>query len=203
MTLAAYLKPLCVEQLVAQSQQLAFAQLTEGDAQAIADIAQYQSWPDGGILSEFGTPLATAPFYLLLQGNVAVQIALPDGRASVVANVEVPGCIFGTDVLFMPTRRYAQYLADGDVACALFTARDVDTLAKRRPDLAYKLMTLIGAIIFRNFRVNVKRLALDAAMQLNEKEQFEGELKAAQHRAKVALAIDPDATGESSELQKQ
>jgi hypothetical protein len=54
-------------------------------------------------------------------------------------------------------------------------------------------MALVSACIFRNFRVNVKRLAIDAAMQLNEKEQFEGELKAAQFRAKVALGINPDA----------
>ncbi len=198
-----HLNSLCVEHLAAQSQQLAFAQLSSLDAQLIADIAQYQTWPDGGILSEFGAPLATAPFYLLLEGNVAVQIALPDGRAPLVANVEVPGCIFGTDVLFLPTRRYAQYVADGDVTCALFTASSIETLAQHRPELAYKLMTLIGATIYRNFRVNVKRLAIDAAMQLNEKEQFEGELKAAQHRAKVALAVDPDATGGSSELLKQ
>ncbi|NJS36542.1 MAG: hypothetical protein HC765_09135 [Brachymonas sp.] len=84
-------------------------------------------------------------------------------------------------------------MADGDVACALFTAASIDQLAQRRPDLAYKLVTVISAVVYRNFRVNVKRLAIDAAMQLNEKEQFEGELQAAQHRAKVALAIDPDA----------
>jgi CRP-like cAMP-binding protein len=191
---ASHLNPLCVEHIVAQSQQLEFAQLSSSDAQAIADMAQYQCWPDGGILSAFNTPLDTAPFYLLLEGNVAVQIPLPDGRAPLVANVEVPGCVFGTDVLFLPTRRYAQYVADGDVACALFTANSVEALAKRRPELAYKLMTLIGATIYRNFRVNVKRLAIDAALQLSEKEQFEGELKAAQHRAKVALAIDPDAS---------
>jgi CRP-like cAMP-binding protein len=188
-----YLQSVCAEHLAVQSQRVAFAQLSETEAQAIADIAQYQRWPDGAILSAFGASLKQAPFYLLLEGNVAVQIALPDGRAPVVANVEVPGCIFGTDALFMPTQRYAQYVADGDVDCALLTARDLQLLAEKRPELAYKLMTLIAALIFKNFRVNVKRLAIDAAMQLNEKEQFEGELKAAQHRAKVALAIDPDA----------
>jgi CRP-like cAMP-binding protein len=187
-----YLHSVCAEQLFAQSQLLEFAQLTASEAQAVAEIAQYQRWPDGGILSEFGAPLASAPFFLLLEGNVSVLIALPDGRAPLVANVEVPGCIFGTDVLFLPTKRYAQYMADGDVACALFTASHVENLAKRRPELAYKLMTLIGATIYRNFRVNVKRLAIDAAMQLNEKEQFEGELQAAQLRAKVALAVNPD-----------
>ena len=185
--------PVCVELLLAQSQQLAFAQLSEADARAIADAAQYQSWPDGSFLSDFGARLTQAPFYFLLEGFVAVQIALPGGRAPVVANVEEPGCIFGTDALFMPTERYARYVADGDVTCALFTASSMEALAQRRPDLAYKLMTLISSSIFKNFRVNVKRLAIDAAMQLNEKEQFEGELKAAQHRAKVALAINPDA----------
>jgi CRP-like cAMP-binding protein len=198
-----HLNALCAEHLLAQSEELAFAQLSDSDAQAIANIAQYQSWPDGSFLSEFGASLEKAPFYLLLEGNVAVQIALPDGRAPIIANVEVPGCIFGTDALFLPTRRYAQYLADGEVSCALMTASAVDALAKRQPELAYKLMTLIGATIYRNFRVNVKRLALDAAMQLNEKEQFEGELKAAQHRAKVALGINPDATSGFSSLPNQ
>ena len=186
--------PVCVELLLAQSQQLTFAQLSDADAKALADAAQFQSWADGSRLSDFGARLTKAPFYFLLEGNVAVQIALPDGRAPMVANVEVPGCIFGTDALFMPTERYARYVADGDVTCALFTASSIEALAERRPDLAYKLMALIGASIFRNFRVNVKRLAIDAAMQLNEKAQFEGELQAAQHRAKVALAINPDAS---------
>jgi CRP-like cAMP-binding protein len=188
----------CVEHLLAQSEHVAFARLSEEQAAQIANSAQYQQWPDGAILSNFGDPLAKAPCFLVLEGNVAVQIALPGGRAPVVANVEVPGCIFGTDALFMPTQRYARYVADGDVSCALFTARSIETLAQQQPELAYKLATLIGASIFRNFRVNVKRLAIDAAMQLNEKEQFEGELKAAQHRAKVALAIDPDAPAQSS-----
>jgi CRP-like cAMP-binding protein len=183
----------CVDHLLAQSQLVAFAQLSEEQAALVADAAYYQQWPDGALLSTFGDPLAKAPCFLLLEGNVAVQIALPGGRAPVVANVEVPGCIFGTDALYMPTQRYARYVADGDVACALFTANGIDALAKRRPELAYRLVALIGASIFRNFRTNVKRLAIDAAMQLNEKEQFEGELQAAQHRAKVALAIDSDA----------
>ena len=188
-----FLHQTCVEQLLAQSQQLAFAQLTEADAQAITSTAQYQKWPDGAQLSDFGDPLAHAPCFLLLEGNVAVLIPLPDGRAPFVADVEVPGCVFGTDALFMPTKRYARYVADGDVSCALFTTASIDQLAQRRPDLTYKLMVIMSAVMFRNFRVNVKRLAIDAAMQLNEKEQFEGELKAAQHRAKVALAIEPDA----------
>jgi hypothetical protein len=114
-----------------------------------------------------------------------------------------PAAFFGTDVLFLPTRRYAQYLADGEVICALFTARSVEALSERRPALAYKLMAVIGLTIYRNFRVNVKRLAIDAAMQLNEREQFEGELKAAQHRAKVALAVNPDASDDASSLQKR
>jgi CRP-like cAMP-binding protein len=183
----------CVEHLLAQSQQVTLAKLSHSQAERIAEAAQYQHWLDGATLSNFGDPLAKAPCFLVLEGNVAVQIALPGGRAPVVANVEVPGCIFGTDALFMPTQRYARYVADGDVSCALFTTNSIDALSKRHPELAYKLMVLIGAIVFRNFRVNVKRLAIDAAMQLNEKEQFEGELKAAQHRAKVALSIDPDA----------
>ena len=186
------LHQICADQLLAQSQRLSFAQLSEAEADAIAKIAQYQQWSDGTFLSNFGDSLAQAPCFLLLEGNVAVQIPLPDGRAPVVANVEIPGCIFGTDALFMPTERYARYLADGDVACALFTANSIETLAKWRPELAYKLMALVSACIFRNFRVNVKRLAIDAAMQLNEKEQFEGELKAAQFRAKVALGINPE-----------
>ena len=37
-----FLHQTCVEQLLAQSQQLAFAQLTEADAQAITSMAQYQ-----------------------------------------------------------------------------------------------------------------------------------------------------------------
>jgi CRP-like cAMP-binding protein len=187
------LQPLCVEHLIAQSQQLALAELGHADAQAIANAAQCQEWPDGAILSDFNAPLADAPCFLLLDGHVAVHIPLPGDRTPIVANVETPGSIFGTDALYMPTTRYARYVADGDVSCALFTARGIDELARRRPDLAYKLMVLIGASIFKNFRVNVKRLAIDAAMQLNEKEQFEGELQAAQHRAKVALGIDPDA----------
>jgi CRP-like cAMP-binding protein len=191
--LTTHLQQTCAEHLLAQSQQLAFAQLTEADAKAIATIAQYQEWPDGALLSDFGEPLAHAPCFLLLEGNVAVHIPLPDGRAPLVANVETPGCVFGTDALYVPTKRYARYVADGDVSCALFTTASIDQLAQRRPDLTYKLMVIMSAVMFRNFRVNVKRLALDAAMQLNEKEQFEGELKAAQHRAKVALAIDPDA----------
>jgi CRP-like cAMP-binding protein len=190
---------LCVEYLLAQSEQLAFAQLSSAEAKAIADLAHFQHWPDGSILSEFGTPLATAPFYLLLEGNVAVQIALPGRRLPIVANVEVPGCIFGTDALFMPTQRYAQYVADGDVVCALFTAKGINDLAKRRPELAYKLAALVGASVFRSFRTSVKRLAIDASMQLSEKEQFEGELKAAQHRAKVALAMRADASISSSQ----
>lgn len=188
-----FLQQICAEHLLAQSQTLTFAQLTEADAQAIANMAQYQEWPDGALLSDFGDSLAHAPCFLLLEGNVSVQIPLPDGRAPIVANVEVPGCVFGTDALYLPTKRYARYAANGDVACALFTANSIDSLAQRRPDLAYKLMVMMSAVVYRNFRVNVKRLAIDAALQLNEKEQFEGELKAAQHRAKVALAIDPDA----------
>jgi CRP-like cAMP-binding protein len=187
------MQPSCVELLLAQSQQLTFAQLSKSEAEAIADIAQYQSWEDGSFLSDFGAPLAKAPFYLLLQGYVAVQIALPGRSAPIVANVEEPGCIFGTDALFMPTERYARYVTDGDVTCALFTTQTMEALSQRRPELAYKLLALVGASIFKNFRINIKRLAINAAMAISEKEQFEGELSAAQHRAKVALGIDPDA----------
>jgi CRP-like cAMP-binding protein len=188
-----HLRQACAEHLLAQSQQLSFARLTRAEAEAIADTAQYQQWPDDGVLSQFGDPLRKAPCFLVLEGHVAVHIALPDGRSPLVANVETPGCIFGTDALYMPTERYARYVADGDVACALFTAQGIDVLGQLRPELAYKLTVLIGAAIFRNFRINVKRLAIDAAMQIAEKEQFEGELKAAQHRAKVALTVNPDA----------
>ena len=187
------MQPSCVELLLAQSQQLAFAQLSNAEAEAIADIAQFQSWQDGSILSDFGAPLAKAPFYFLLQGYVAVQIALPGRSAPIVANVEEPGCFFGTDSLYMPTERYARYVTDGDVTCALFTTQTMETLSQRRPELAYKLLALVGASIFRNFRINIKRLAINASMAISEKEQFEGELQAAQHRAKVALGIDPDA----------
>jgi CRP-like cAMP-binding protein len=188
-----FLHQICVEHLIAQSQQLTFAQLSSAEAQALAQAAQYQHWPDEAILSDFGDPLENAPCFLLLEGNVSVRIPLPDGREPLVANVEQPGCVFGTDALYLPTRRYAQYVAGGDVSCALFTASSINNLAKQRPELAYKLVVLLGAVVYRNFRVNVKRLAIDAAMQLAEKEQFEGELKAAQHRAKVALGINPDA----------
>jgi hypothetical protein len=92
--IATHLKALGTQHLLTQSEQLAFARLSDSDAQAIANVAQYQSWLDGGILSEFGAPLDAAPFFLLLEGNVAVQIALPDGRAPLVANVEESGCIF-------------------------------------------------------------------------------------------------------------
>jgi hypothetical protein len=51
----------------------------------------------------------------------------------------------------------------------------------------------VGASIFRKFRINIKRLAINASSEISEKEQFEGELKAAQHHANVALGIDPDA----------
>lgn len=192
MNLISFQRQVCAQLLLAESQELAFAQLTSSEAEAIANIAQYQQWPDGSILSDFGTPLAQAPCYLLLEGYVAVQIALPGERAPIVANVEVPGCIFGTDALYLPTERFARYVADGDVTCALFTAKSIDALAARRPELGYKLVALIGASVFRNFRINIKRLAIDAAMQISEKEQFEGELQAAQHRAKVALGINPD-----------
>jgi CRP-like cAMP-binding protein len=194
---ASFLHQTCVEQLLAQSQQLAFAQLTEADAEAIASMAQYQEWPDGALLSDFGDPLAHAPCFLLLEGNVSVQVPLPDGRAPMVVNVETPGCVFGTDALYIPTQRYARYVADGDVACALFTASSIDNLAKQQPRLAYQLTLVTSAVVYRNFRVNLKRLALEAAMQLTEKEQFEGELKAAQYRARVALAFDPAAPRES------
>ncbi len=183
----------CAEHIFAQSRQLAFAQLSSAEAIAIAGVAQYQHWPHASILSDFGAPLSKAPCYLLLEGYVAVQIPLPGGRAPIVANVEVPGCFFGTDALYQPTQRYARYVTDGDVTCALFTAEGIDTLAQRRPEIAYKLLALIGASIFRNFRINVKRLAIEAAMQISEKEQFEGELKAAQHHAKIALNMNPDA----------
>ncbi|NJM43808.1 MAG: Crp/Fnr family transcriptional regulator [Brachymonas sp.] len=189
----AYLHPICADHLLDASRATQFAQLSHADAANIAAMAQYQYWASGDVLSNFGDPLAQAPCFLVIEGNVRVEIALPDGRAPLVANVETPGCVFGTDALYMPTKRYARYVADGDVACALFTAASIDQLAQRRPDLAYKLVTVISAVVYRNFRVNVKRLAIDAAMQLNEKEQFEGELQAAQHRAKVAVAIDPDA----------
>lgn len=187
------LHEVCIEHLLAQSGRLTFAQLSSAEARAIADIAEYQIWPDGGILSDFGDPLGNAPCFLILEGNVTVQIALPGVQETIVANVEVPGCVFGTDALYIPTERFARYVADGDVACALFTVRSIEALGKRRPELAYKLVVMMGAVVYRNFRVNVKRLAIDAAMQLNEKEQFEGELRAAQHRAKVALGINPDA----------
>lgn len=84
-------------------------------------------------------------------------------------------------------------LTVGDVTCALFTTQTMETLSQRRPELAYKLLALVGASIFRNFRINIKRLAINASMAISEKEQFEGELQAAQHRAKVALGINPDA----------
>lgn len=51
---------------------------------------------------------------------------------------------------------------------------------------------MVGNLVYRHFRVNVKRLALDAALHLAEKEQFEGELAAARGRAKVAVGMDPD-----------
>jgi CRP-like cAMP-binding protein len=124
------LHQICADQLLAQSQRLSFAQLSEAEADAIANIAQYQQWSDGTFLSNFGDSLAQAPCFLLLEGNVAVQIPLPDGRAPVVANVEIPGCIFGPDALFMPTERYARYLADSDVACALFTASNIDSVGQ-------------------------------------------------------------------------
>lgn len=192
------LRQICIEHLLAQSEQLAFAQLTPAEAKAIAEVAEYQIWPDGEILSDFGDSLDKAPCYLVLEGHVTVLIPLPDGRKPIVANVEVPGNVFGTDALYMPTQRFARYVADGDVACALFTVRSIEALAKRSPDIAYKLVVMFGAVVYRNFRINVKRLAIDAAMQLNEKEQFEGELKAAQYRAKVALGINPDAPPASS-----
>lgn len=163
------------------------------DAQAIASAAEFVSWADGERLSDFGLPLAGAPFFFLVEGNVRVEIPLPDGRIPIVAHVHEPGDVFGTDALYLPTQRYARYVADGDTVCATFTARSLDALAQRQPDLAYKLMMVVGALVFRSFRVNVKRLALDASMQITEKEQFAGELSAARRRAKVALGIDPDA----------
>lgn len=54
-----------------------------------------------------------------------------------MANVETPGNLFGTDALFLPSQRYAWYVADGEVLCALFTARTVETLARRTPTAAY------------------------------------------------------------------
>jgi CRP-like cAMP-binding protein len=192
-SLPSRLRQTCAEHLLTQSRKLTFAQLLESEARAIADMAEYQQWPDGAVVSDFGAKLVKASSYLLIEGNVAVHIALPDGREPIVVNVETPGCVFGTDALFMPTERYARYIADGDVSCALFTASSIEAIAARRPELAYKLMALIGIDIFRKFRRNVKRLAIDAAMQLSEKEQFEGELRAAQYRAKVALGVNPDA----------
>lgn len=43
----------------------------------VADVADLQRWPDRGVLSEFGDPLEDAPFFLLLEGYVSVQIPLP------------------------------------------------------------------------------------------------------------------------------
>jgi CRP-like cAMP-binding protein len=179
--------------LVAETRLLPFAQITSAEATAIADMALYQRWHDGAVISDFGDPLADAPCFLLIEGNVAVQIALPDGREPLVVHVERPGSVFGTDALYMPSQRFARYVADGDVVCALFTAKSMDAMAQRHPVMAYKLIAMMGALVYRNFRVNVKRLAIDASMHLSEKEQFEGELKAAHYRSKVALGVDPDA----------
>lgn len=188
-----HLRAACVDLLMHTSAGLPMSRLSRSEAQAVADAVVFARWADGTHLSNPGDPLATAPFFFLVEGHVCVQIPLPDGRPPVVAAVEQPGSVFGTDVLFMPTQRYARYVADGDVVCALFTAASLDAFAKRRPEVAFKLMVGIGAQVFRNFRVNVKRLALDAAMHLSEKEQFEGELAVARRRAKVALGLDPDA----------
>ncbi len=141
----------------------------------LRQVAKRSSYPSGTVLCQQGEIEHT--FYILVDGRVAVQQVLPDGRERLLGTLQV-GDYFGEMGLIDDTPRIASCIALTPVSVLEVTEAVFDRLVQENSSVAY---TMTRSIL-NNVR-NLDRLTIEEMLQKNEAlERANGELAAAQKR---------------------
>jgi CRP-like cAMP-binding protein len=128
-----------------------FATLTDAEIHELSEGLRFSPFAAGETLTRQGD--VGHDLYLVESGRVSVRVTL-DGQVREIAVIE-PGQFFGERSLMTGDARSATTVALGDVVCWRLAKPDLETLIKRRPQLADE----IGETLAR------RAAALDAARQ--------------------------------------
>jgi small-conductance mechanosensitive channel/CRP-like cAMP-binding protein len=133
------------EQRQAQRQALRgvelFAQLSSEELERLADTATLVPFAPGEIVTRQGAQAHW--LYVLVEGEVDVRVATPDGGARLVTTLHAPS-FFGEMALMTGAPREATVVARGDVSCLRVDKGDFQALVARRPEIAQEVSALLA-----------------------------------------------------------
>jgi CRP-like cAMP-binding protein len=128
-----------------------FEGLTLEELNSVYDISQEVSYKSGDIILEESTYGADADFFVILQGNVKVEIQASqrqyEGTTSKRLAVLKNGEIFGEMGLLRSKRRSAQVSAYSDLTVLKVNQKKLFQVFDNNPKLGYIIMRNLAAIL--------------------------------------------------------
>ena len=121
-------------------EQRLFADLTDDELAAVADITGKRDFPTGDTI--FATAQEERALYLIRSGEVKICMAAPDGELFTLRILK-EGDIFGAMSFVDATPRSATAIAIADVTVLAIEGADFDKLTETHPRAAAKLMCQI------------------------------------------------------------
>ncbi|MFD0981347.1 cyclic nucleotide-binding domain-containing protein [Tropicimonas aquimaris] len=113
-----------------------FHQFTAAERARLATWAREERYPAGTTIFNEEDPADTV--FLLLEGDVAVQNALPGGPPVIIETLH-PGDMLGWAWLVPPFRRMSDAIAQTDVRAVGLDAAGVRALCNAHPEMGYRL----------------------------------------------------------------
>ena len=121
-------------------EQRLFADLTDEELAAIADITRKQQFPPGETI--FATGQEERSLFLIRSGEVKVCMAAPDGELFTLRILK-EGDVFGAMSFVDATPRSATAIAIADVSVLAIDGADFEELVDTQPRAAAKIMRQI------------------------------------------------------------
>ena len=125
--------------------------ITLEELEAILEISREVSYSSGDVVLEESSYGADSDFYVILQGNVKVELlasqVLTEGKVSKRLAVLKSGDVFGEMGLLRSKRRSAQVSAYSDLIVQKINQKKLFQLFVYNPRLGYLLMRNLAAIL--------------------------------------------------------
>ena len=147
-----------VEQIAAVLGQTAiFRGLAEAQLLTVAQLGVYEKIPRGGYLIEQDADSDLV--FVLLQGQVAVQVKIKDtDKHEIVAKLG-PGNVFGELALLNATKRTASIQAADDVGVLLYQAEKLRKLVEADRNIGFVVMKNLAVVLAKRVVATTKTLS--------------------------------------------
>ena len=119
-----------------------FSHLAENDLAALQSTLRRCTYRKGEVIFNEGD--ASQELYVIAKGYASVCLKLPGAERAARLITFSPGTVFGELALLDQGARSATVEADDDLVCYVLTQASFETLTRRDPAIAIKLLTNLG-----------------------------------------------------------